>query len=83
MHSKLKLFHRLCCYRYKSTDIIKYNVKNLTNMKNYLFLLNGVLYLIKLCCLAQNINLTNYQDSKNALVILKYYKNMIRRDCKL
>lgn len=23
-HSRLKLFRTLCCYRYKSTDIIKY-----------------------------------------------------------
>lgn len=52
-------------------------------MKNYLFLLNGVLYLIKICCLAQNVNLTNYRNLKNALTVLKNYKNRIRRDSKL
>lgn len=35
-------------------------------MKNYLFLLNSILYLISICCLAQNINLTN-------LIINKFY----------
>lgn len=49
-------------------------------MKNCLFLLNGILYLIKLCCLAQNINLTNHQNSKNAFYVFKNYKNKIRRD---
>lgn len=51
-------------------------------MKNYLFLLNVILYLINIYCLAQNINLTNHQKAKNQFV-LKNHKNMIRKDCKL
>lgn len=51
-------------------------------MKNYLFLLNSILYVISICCLAQNINLTNHQKTKNELV-LKYHKKIIKKDCKL
>lgn len=42
-----------------------------------------MVYLIKMCCLAQNVNLTNYQNSKNALIILNNYKNRIRKYSKL
>lgn len=51
-------------------------------MKNYLFLLNSVLYVIRICCLAQNINLTNHQKTKNEFV-LKSHKNIIKNYCKL
>jgi len=48
-------------------------------MKNYLFLLNSILYVISICRLAQNINLTNHQKTKNQLV-LKNHKNIIKKD---
>jgi len=49
-------------------------------MKNYLFLLNVILNFV--CCITQNINLTNHQNSKNSIIGLKKYKNRIKRNCK-
>jgi len=51
-------------------------------MKNYLVLLNSILYIFIKLCLAQNINFTNYQKAKNTFV-LKNYKNRVRKECKL